>query len=71
MSEQNYLATSLAPVPELYVSDESLQKLKPEAADLTSQDLTPRRNYNMELIMNGGLNCSCGSSMIGDKIYVS
>ena len=70
MSEQNNLATSLAPVPELYVSYESSQKLKPEDADLTSHDLTPRRNYNMELIMNGGHSCSSGGSMIGGKKYV-
>ncbi|NOD35883.1 hypothetical protein GS630_11785, partial [Ruegeria sp. HKCCD7303] len=30
------------PIPELYVSYESAQKLKFEASDLTSHDLSPR-----------------------------
>ncbi len=45
---------SLAPVPELYVSYESAQKLKSEAADLISWDLTPRQICDLELLMNGG-----------------
>jgi sulfate adenylyltransferase len=49
MSEQ-----PLAPVPELYVSYESAQKLKSEAADLISWDLTPRQICDLELLMNGG-----------------
>lgn len=42
------------PVPELYVSYESAQKLKIEAADLPSWDLTPRQICDLELLMNGG-----------------
>src|SRR6056297_1563776 len=33
---------NLAPIPELYVSYDSAQKLKQEAADLISHDLSPR-----------------------------
>ncbi len=47
---------NLAPVPELYVSYESAQKLKVEAADLTSLDLTERQICDLELLMNGGFN---------------
>ena len=43
-----------APIPELYVSWESAQKLKAEAADLPSWDLTPRQMCDLELLMNGG-----------------
>ncbi|MBF9059943.1 bifunctional sulfate adenylyltransferase/adenylylsulfate kinase [Rhodobacterales bacterium HKCCSP123] len=44
----------LAPVPELYVSYESAQKLKVEAAELPSWDLTQRQVCDLELLMNGG-----------------
>ncbi len=47
---------NLAPIPELYVSYESAQKLKVEAASLTSWDLTPRQICDLELLMNGGFN---------------
>lgn len=43
-----------APIPELYVSYESAQKLKVEAASLVSWDLTPRQICDLELLMNGG-----------------
>jgi sulfate adenylyltransferase len=43
-----------APIPELYVSWESAQKLKAEAADLPSWDLTQRQVCDLELLMNGG-----------------
>ena len=43
-----------APVSELYVSYDSAQKLKGEAADLVSHDLTPRQICDLELLMNGG-----------------
>ena len=46
----------LAPIPELYVSYESAQKLKLEAGNLTSWDLTPRQTCDLELLMNGGFN---------------
>ena len=45
---------NLAPIPELYVSWESAQKLKLEAAELTSWDLTARQICDLELLMNGG-----------------
>ncbi|MEM8842639.1 MAG: bifunctional sulfate adenylyltransferase/adenylylsulfate kinase [Pseudomonadota bacterium] len=44
------------PIPELYVSFESAQKLKQEAGDLVSWDLTPRQICDLELLMNGGFN---------------
>jgi sulfate adenylyltransferase len=48
------MQNNLSPIPELYVSYESAQKLKVEAADLTSWDLTPRQICDLELLMNGG-----------------
>src|SRR5690606_13795490 len=45
---------NLAPIPELYVSYESAQKLKHEAAALPSWDLTQRQVCDLELLMNGG-----------------
>ena len=45
-----------SPIPELYVSYDSAQKLKVEAADLPSWDLTPRQICDLELLMNGGFN---------------
>jgi len=50
------MQNNLAPIPELYVSYESAQKLKVEAADLVSWDLTPRQICDLELLMNGGFN---------------
>ncbi len=47
---------NLTPIPELYVSHDSAQKLKLEAADLVSIDLTPRQICDIELLMNGGFN---------------
>ena len=49
-------SSNLTPIPELYVSYESAQKLKSEAADLPSWDLTPRQICDLELLMNGGFN---------------
>ncbi|TKD17553.1 bifunctional sulfate adenylyltransferase/adenylylsulfate kinase [Rhodobacter capsulatus] len=45
---------NLAPIPELYVSHESAQKLKIEAGNLPSWDLTARQICDLELLMNGG-----------------
>ena len=42
------------PIPELYVSYESAQKLKVEAGEMPSWDLTPRQICDLELLMNGG-----------------
>ena len=50
------MLSNLAPIPELYVSFESAQKLKVEAADLKSHDLLPRQICDLELLMNGGFN---------------
>ncbi|MFD1912850.1 bifunctional sulfate adenylyltransferase/adenylylsulfate kinase [Halodurantibacterium flavum] len=47
-------SSNLAPIPELYVSYDSAQKLKVEAGDLPSWDLTPRQICDLELLMNGG-----------------
>ena len=44
----------LAPIPELYVSYDSAQKLKIEAGALVSHDLTLRQICDLELLMNGG-----------------
>lgn len=43
-----------APIPELFVSYDSAQKLRLEAGALTSWDLTPRQVCDLELLMNGG-----------------
>jgi sulfate adenylyltransferase len=45
-----------APIPELYVSSDSAQKLKAEAGNLVSWDLTQRQVCDLELLMNGGFN---------------
>ena len=50
------LINNLVPIPELFVSYESAQKLKVEAADLASHDLTPRQICDLELLTNGGFN---------------
>lgn len=55
--ESTYMPiSSLAPIPELYVSHDSALKLKSKAADLVSWDLTPRQICDLELLMNGGFN---------------
>ena len=46
--------SNLAPIPELYVSSDSAQKLKAEAGNLPSWDLTARQVCDLELLMNGG-----------------
>jgi sulfate adenylyltransferase len=45
---------NIAPITELYVSYDSAQKLKTEAGELPSWDLTPRQICDLELLMNGG-----------------
>ncbi|WP_431301016.1 bifunctional sulfate adenylyltransferase/adenylylsulfate kinase [Tabrizicola sp. BL-A-41-H6] len=47
---------NLVPIPELYVSADSAQKLKVEAGNLPSWDLTARQTCDLELLMNGGFN---------------
>ena len=61
---------NLAPIPELYVSYESAQKLKLEAADLASWDLTPRQICDIELLMNGGFHPLEGFLSEADYISV-
>lgn len=60
---------NLAPIPELYVSYESAQKLKVEAGDLPSWDLTARQICDLELLMNGGFNPLKG--FLGEEDYKS
>ena len=48
------MSANTAPIPELYVSAESAAKLKVEAGELPSWDLTPRQICDLELLMNGG-----------------
>ena len=48
--------SNLAPIPELYVSYDSAQKLKAEAGNLPSWDMTARQICDLELLMNGGFN---------------
>jgi len=48
------MQNTLAPIPELYVSYDSAQKMKMEASNLISWDLTPRQICDLELLMNGG-----------------
>jgi sulfate adenylyltransferase len=50
------MQNNLAPIPELYVSYDSAQKLKIDAGELKSHDLTPRQICDLELLMNGGFN---------------
>jgi len=47
---------SLAPIPELFAAHDSTQKLKLEAVDLISFDLSPRQICDLELLMNGAFN---------------
>jgi sulfate adenylyltransferase len=58
-----------APIPELYVSYDSAQKLKVKAADLPSWDLTARQVCDLELLMNGGFSPLKG--FMGQDDYTS
>ena len=50
------MINNLAPIPELFISNDSAQTLKIEAANLVSHDLTQRQICDLELLMNGGFN---------------
>ena len=50
------MLSNLTPIPELFVSYDSAQKLKVEAGHLTSHDLSARQICDLELLMNGGFN---------------
>ena len=45
---------NLVPIPELYVNADSAQKLKVDAGNMPSWDLTARQLCDLELLMNGG-----------------
>ena len=45
---------NLAPIPELYVSPETAERLKDEAGHMPSWDLTARQICDLELLMNRG-----------------
>ena len=47
------MQNNLAPITELFVSHESSQKLKADAGDLPSWDLTLRQICDLEMLMNG------------------
>jgi sulfate adenylyltransferase len=53
-SRTSLMQNHLAPIQELYVSPDSAQKLRRDAADLPSWDLTQRQTCDLELLMNGG-----------------
>ncbi len=61
--------SNLTPITELYVSYDSAQKLKHEAGNLVSWDLTPRQTCDLELLMNGGFNPLKG--FLGEADYDS
>jgi len=63
------MSPNLVPIPELYVSYDSAQKLKLEAGELTSWDLTARQICDLELLMNGGFNPLKG--FLGEADYDS
>ncbi len=62
-------AENLLPVPELYAPFDEADKLKQEAGELPSWDLTPRQICDLELLMNGGFYPLTG--FLGQADYTS
>lgn len=48
--------SNLSPIAELYAPTDSVSKLKRDAAELPSWDLTARQLCDLELLLNGGFN---------------
>ncbi len=63
------IADNLLPVPELYAAFDQAGRLKSEAADLPSWDMTARQICDLELLMNGGFYPLKG--FLGQDDYVS
>ncbi len=62
-------AENLLPVPELYAPFDEADKLKQEAGELPSWDLTSRQICDLELLMNGGFYPLTG--FLGEADYTS
>lgn len=62
-------AENLLPVPELYAPFDEADKLKQEASELPSWDLTPRQICDLELLVNGGFYPLTG--FLGQADYTS
>ena len=62
-------AENLLPVPELYAPFDEADKLKTEAGELLSWDLTARQICDLELLMNGGFYPLTG--FLGEADYTS
>jgi sulfate adenylyltransferase len=69
VESSHQMTMHLAPIPELYVSYDSAQKLKHAAGNLVSHDLTPRQICDLELLMNGGFHPLKG--FLGEADYDS
>ena len=63
------MQNNLAPIPELYVSYESAQKLKLDAADLTSHDLSPRQICDLaRRVLRRGAGTTSGTQRSPERI---
>lgn len=61
------IAPNTTPIAELYVSQDSAAKLKRQAAELVSWDLTARQLCDIELLLNGGFQPLVG--FLGEADY--